>query len=103
MPELWGVLNVTPDSFSDGGLYLDADAAVARGRLLLRQGADVLDVGGESSRPAGHTYGRGFENVPASEEIARVVPVIEVLAGELAARVSIDTVKPAVALSLIHI
>ncbi|MBW2717982.1 MAG: dihydropteroate synthase, partial [Deltaproteobacteria bacterium] len=94
MPELWGVINVTPDSFSDGGRYLDPGAAVDHGRALLGQGAAVLDVGGESSRPAGHTYGDGFELVSAGEEIARVVPVIEVLAGELRARVSIDTVKP---------
>ena len=57
----------------------------------------MLDVGGESSRPAGRTYGEGFDHVPAAEEIARVVPVIELLAGELGARVSIDTVKPEVA------
>jgi len=97
MPELWGVINVTPDSFSDGGKYLDPRAAVAQGRQLLTDGADVLDVGGESSRPAGRTYGKGFEPVPASEEIRRVVPVIEVLAKELGARVSVDTVKPEVA------
>jgi len=99
MPELWGVINVTPDSFSDGGLYLDPGAAIDHGRRLLQQGADVLDVGGESSRPAGRTYGEGFENVTAVEEIARVVPVIEVLARELGARVSIDTVKPEVAVA----
>ena len=97
MPELWGVINVTPDSFSDGGRYLDPSAAVDHGRRLLEEGADVLDVGGESSRPAGRTYGEGFDHVPAAEEIARVVPVIELLGGELAARVSIDTVKPEVA------
>jgi len=97
MPELWGVLNVTPDSFSDGGLYLDTEAAVARGRQLLREGADVLDVGGESSRPAGRTYGEGFVHVAADEEIARVVPVIEELAREPGVRISIDTVKPEVA------
>ncbi len=97
MPELWGVLNVTPDSFSDGGKFLDCEAAVEHGRRLLQEGADVLDVGGESSRPAGRTYGEGFERVPAAEEILRVVPVIEVLAGHLGARVSIDTVKPEVA------
>jgi dihydropteroate synthase len=99
MPELWGVINVTPDSFSDGGRYLDPGAAVDHGRQLLDQGADVLDVGGESSRPAGRAYGAGFDDVPVSEEIARVVPVIEVLAGELEARVSIDTVKPEVAIA----
>ena len=97
MPELWGVINVTPDSFSDGGRYLDPGAAIDHGRALLRQGADVLDVGGESSRPAGQTYGAGFAAVHAGEEIARVVPVIEGLTGELRARVSIDTVKPEVA------
>ena len=99
MPELWGVLNVTPDSFSDGGNYLDSRAAVEHGRRLLREGADVLDVGGESSRPAGQTYGEGFERVPAAEEILRVVPVIERLVRELGARVSIDTVKPEVAVA----
>jgi dihydropteroate synthase len=99
MPELWGVINVTPDSFSDGGRYLDVGAAVEHGQRLLREGADVLDIGGESSRPAGRTYGGGFEQVPASEEIARVVPVIEALAGNPRARVSIDTVKPEVAIA----
>jgi dihydropteroate synthase len=97
MPELWGVINVTPDSFSDGGKYLDPRAAVAQGRQLLDDGADVLDVGGESSRPAGRMYGKGFLPVPVSEEIRRVVPVIEVLANELGARVSVDTVKAEVA------
>ncbi|MDH3200167.1 MAG: dihydropteroate synthase [Myxococcales bacterium] len=97
MPELWGVINVTPDSFSDGGRFLDTQAAIAHGKRLLEEGADVLDVGGESSRPAGNTYGAGFTTVSATEEIARVVPVIEQLAGELRARVSIDTVKPEVA------
>ncbi|MFZ1864066.1 MAG: dihydropteroate synthase [Polyangiales bacterium] len=99
MPELWGILNVTPDSFSDGGRYLETKAAIEHGRRLLREGADVLDVGGESSRPAGRTYGRGFVAVSTAEEMARVVPVIKVLAGELRARVSIDTVKPEVALA----
>ncbi len=97
MPELWGVLNVTPDSFSDGGKYLERAAAVDHGLRLLQEGADVLDIGGESSRPAGRTYGEGFEQVPAAEEIRRVVPVVQVLAGQLGARVSIDTVKPEVA------
>ena len=77
MPELWGVINVTPDSFSDGGKYLDPRAAVAQGRQLLAEGADVLDVGGESSRPAGQTYGKGFEPVPASEEC-----LVETVAGQ---------------------
>lgn len=97
MPELWGVLNVTPDSFSDGGRYLENQAAIAHGRQLLEDGAQVVDVGGESSRPAGRTYGAGFTAVPAAQELSRVIPVIEALAGELGARVSIDTVKPEVA------
>ncbi len=99
MPELWGVINVTPDSFSDGGAYLDSGAAIDHGRVLLAQGADVLDIGGESSRPAGRAYGAGFEAVSSADEIARVVPVIEVLTGELRARVSVDTVKPEVAIA----
>jgi dihydropteroate synthase len=85
---LMGVVNVTPDSFSDGGLFLDAEAAVAHGRELAEQGAEILDVGGESTRP-------GAEEVSAEEEMARVVPVVEGLAG--VATVSIDTSKLAVA------
>lgn len=97
MPELWGVLNVTPDSFSDGGRYLDTRAAIAHARRLVSEGAVVLDVGGESSRPAGRTYGAGFDPVPVEEELGRVIPVIEALAPELEARISVDTVKPEVA------
>lgn len=86
-----GVLNVTPDSFSDGGRYLDTAAAVAHGRALDAEGADLLDVGGESTRP-------GAESVPAAEEAARVVPVIEQLvAGGTRAQISVDTSKLAVA------
>jgi len=87
-PKLMGVVNVTPDSFSDGGRYLDPAAAVAHGEELLGQGADLLDVGGESTRP-------GAEEVSADEEVARVLPVVEGLAGE--ATVSIDTSKAEVA------
>ncbi len=83
-----GVLNVTPDSFSDGGRFLDADVAIDHGRALIAEGADIVDVGGESSRP-------GADPVDEAEELRRVVPVIEALAGEV--RLSIDTVKPAVA------
>jgi len=83
-----GVLNVTPDSFSDGGCYFDHDKAVARGIEMIAEGADVIDVGGESSRP-------GAQPVPEDEELRRVVPVIEALAGR--ARLSVDTAKPAVA------
>lgn len=87
---LMGVLNVTPDSFSDGGRFLDVEAAVARGLEMLRDGADVLDVGGESTRP-------GHEPVPAREEIARVRPVIEALRARTDAPISIDTRKAVVA------
>jgi dihydropteroate synthase len=94
---LWGVLNVTPDSFSDGGLYADVPAALAQARRLLAEGADVLDVGGESTRPPGQAYGQGATPVPEDAERARVVPVVERLVGELGARVSVDTVKAGVA------
>jgi len=86
-----GVVNVTPDSFSDGGRFLDADAAVAHGRRLVDEGADVLDVGGESTRP-------GAAPVPAEEELGRVVPVLERLGEEVPqAALSIDTSKVVVA------
>jgi dihydropteroate synthase len=84
-----GVVNVTPDSFSDGGLFLDADAAVEHGRRLAAEGAAILDVGGESTRP-------GAEPVAEDEELRRVLPVVERLAGG-GARISIDTTKSAVA------
>ena len=84
-----GVVNVTPDSFSDGGLYLDADAAIAHGEELVEQGADILDVGGESTRP-------GAEEVGAEEERRRVEPVVAGLAAR-GHQVSIDTSKLAVA------
>ena len=87
-PLVMGVLNVTPDSFFDGGRYFRAADAVARGREMLAEGADVVDVGGESSRP-------GATPVDADEELRRVLPVIEALSAE--GRVSVDTVKPAVA------
>jgi dihydropteroate synthase len=87
-PIIMGVLNVTPDSFSDGGRWLDPEAAVAHGLEMAAQGADVIDVGGESTRP-------GAEPVDQSEELRRVVPVVEALAPH--ARVSIDTRKAAVA------
>jgi dihydropteroate synthase len=86
---IMGVVNVTPDSFSDGGRYLDAEAAIAHGHALLDEGADLLDIGGESTRP-------GAAAVDAEEERSRVVPVIEALAGA-GATVSVDTSKAAVA------
>jgi dihydropteroate synthase len=88
---LMGILNVTPDSFSDGGLYLDTDLAVEQGVRLMEEGADIVDVGGESTRP-------GAEPVSAAEELQRVLGVIEGLARKGAdAQISIDTSKAAVA------
>jgi dihydropteroate synthase len=87
-PLVMGVLNVTPDSFSDGGEFLDHDKAVSHGLEMVTQGADVIDVGGESSRP-------GADPVSEIEELRRVIPVIEALAPRV--RVSVDTVKPPVA------
>jgi dihydropteroate synthase len=89
--ELMGIVNVTPDSFSDGGLFLDADRAIAHGLALAEQGASILDVGGESTRP-------GAQPVAADEELRRVIPVIEGLrAARVSARISIDTSKAVVA------
>ena len=85
-----GVLNVTPDSFSDGGRYFAIEAALERAGQMLREGADLLDVGGESTRP-------GATPVSAEEEIHRVVPVIKELALRLQAPISVDTQKPEVA------
>jgi len=87
-PFVMGVLNVTPDSFSDGGRWFDPDAAIARGLEMAAEGADVVDVGGESTRP-------GAEPVDAAEERRRVVPVVEALASSV--RVSVDTRKREVA------
>jgi dihydropteroate synthase len=92
-----GVLNVTPDSFSDGGRYLTTESAVARGLDMMDAGADLIDVGGESSRP-------GAEPVPVGVELERVVPVIEALGAAASrsgrgVRLSVDTVKPEVALA----
>jgi dihydropteroate synthase len=87
---------VTPDSFSDGGLYFEADAAVRHGRRLAEEGADIIDIGGESTRPAGAVYGEGAQPVSEGEELTRVMPVVEALAGE-GHRVSIDTTKAGVA------
>jgi len=91
-PKLMGIVNVTPDSFSDGGRYFDAGAAIAHGEELVQDGADVLDVGGESTRP-------GAEPVSAEEELRRVEPVVAGLAET--ATVSIDTSKAAVAAAAI--
>lgn len=85
-----GILNVTPDSFSDGGRFRDAGAAMARAEELAREGADLIDVGGESTRP-------GAEPVPTDEEAARILPVIRALKTSLPLPVSVDTAKPEVA------
>jgi dihydropteroate synthase len=87
---IMGIVNVTPDSFSDGGRYWGLDEAVAHARRLAEEGADFIDVGGESTRP-------GSEPVPIDEELRRVVPVIERLATELPIPISIDTYKARVA------
>jgi dihydropteroate synthase len=87
---IMGVLNVTPDSFSDGGRFLEVDAAVRHSIEMSKQGADIIDIGGESARP-------GAEPVSASEELRRVLPVIETLRGKIDAMISIDTSKAEVA------
>jgi dihydropteroate synthase len=89
-PAVMGVLNVTPDSFSDGGQFLEPSAAVAHAELLAAEGADLIDVGGESTRP-------GSDPVPEHEELRRVVPVIEKLGERVGVPLSIDTYKAAVA------
>jgi dihydropteroate synthase len=89
-PRVMGIVNVTPDSFSDGGRFLDPAHAAEQGLALVRDGADLLDIGGESTRP-------GAASVSADEELARVVPVLERLAAEVRVPLSIDTTKAAVA------
>jgi len=89
-PLIMGILNVTDDSFFDGGRYFDVEAALAHARRLLQEGADMIDVGGQSTRP-------GYTEISVEDEIARVLPIVETLVGELGAIVSIDTYKPRVA------
>ncbi|WP_300540723.1 dihydropteroate synthase [Maricaulis sp.] len=95
LPFIMGVLNVTPDSFSDGGQWIDQEAAVCRALEMLNNGADIIDIGGESTRP-------GAKPVPEAEELKRVIPVIRALRERTAARISIDTFKPAVARAAIE-
>lgn len=85
-PRVMGILNVTPDSFSDGGNYLDADNAVHHALQMQAEGADYIDIGGESTRP-------GAEPVTLEEELMRVIPVIEMLSGKLSVPISVDTSK----------
>ena len=88
-PQVMGIVNVTPDSFSDGGMHDTLEAAVAHGLQLAREGADLLDIGGESTRP-------GADEVSVEEELHRVIPVIEQLAKQTSLPISIDTSKPEV-------
>jgi dihydropteroate synthase len=96
-PALMGVLNVTPDSFSDGGRYLDPGAAVAHAARLVAEGAAIVDVGAESTRPGGGVYGAGAREIPAAEERARLLPVLDRLRRELDVVLSVDTRKAEVA------
>ena len=89
-PLVMGVVNVTPDSFSDGGRFLDPGAALSHARQLIADGADILDIGGESTRP-------GAGPVSVDEEIARAAPLVEAVRAQGGIRISIDTMKPAVA------
>ncbi|WP_425843860.1 dihydropteroate synthase [Agrococcus sp. TSP3-2-1] len=93
MTEVWGILNVTPDSFSDGGRYVDPGAAIAHARRLRAQGADVIDIGGESTRP-------GADPIDPAEELARILPVVEELVRE-GTRVSVDTIHASTARAVI--
>ncbi len=90
LPAVMGILNVTPDSFSDGGKYHDFERAVERGKQMVKEGADIIDIGGESSRP-------GSRRVSAAEEMERIIPVIEALREETDVIISVDTYKPEVA------
>src|SRR5690606_21077715 len=93
-----GVLNVTPDSYSDGGRYATVDAALRRAEVMAGEGAAVIDVGGESTRPSGRAYGAGAAPVSAEEEVRRVVPVVEAIARRLPhVLISVDTYKGEVA------
>ena len=94
-PLVVGILNVTPDSFSDGGRFFDPAQAIERGLKSIAEGADILDIGGESTRP-------GSEPVSEADEILRVVPVVSALAGRTRVPISIDTMKPAVAASCLE-
>ncbi|AUB84038.1 dihydropteroate synthase [Candidatus Thiodictyon syntrophicum] len=88
-PRVMGILNVTPDSFSDGGRFQSRPAALERAQAMVAAGADLIDIGGESTRP-------GAQPVPLTEELARVIPVVAALAGSLAVPISVDTSKPEV-------
>jgi dihydropteroate synthase len=94
---IMGVLNVTPDSFFDSGRYFSVDQAVERALAMVEEGADIIDVGGESTRPKGSAYGEGAMEVPADEELRRVLPVVERLVRATDVPISVDTYKSDVA------
>src|SRR5215212_4549047 len=97
-PRVMGVLNLTPDSFSDGGLWDEDPArAVERGLEMLAEGADLLDLGAESTRPGGGVYGGGARTVPPEEEIGRLLPVLEAVRSATEAPLCVDTRKGLVA------
>lgn len=94
---IMGVLNVTPDSFSDGGKYLNTEAAVEHAVTMIEEGADIIDIGGQSTRPKGSAYGSGADEVDADEELLRILPVITRLAKLTSVPISVDTYKSGVA------
>ncbi|MBS1903580.1 MAG: dihydropteroate synthase [Bacteroidetes bacterium] len=97
-PLVMGVLNVTPDSFSDGGLFLAAEVAARRAQEMLAEGADIIDIGGQSTRPRGSAYGSGAPPVTLDEELRRVLPVVDYILSDFPDTIiSIDTVKAEVA------
>lgn len=93
---LMGILNVTPDSFSDGGQYFDLNSAVQQGKKLVAEGADILDIGGQSTRP-------GASIIPLEEELRRVIPVVQALATEVSVPISVDTTRAVVAAEAIAV
>jgi len=94
-PRVMAILNVTPDSFSDGGRFVTADAALARARIMVEEGADIIDIGGESTRP-------GAQAVSLQEELDRVIPIVRILSSELAVPISIDTSKAEVMVEAVN-
>jgi dihydropteroate synthase len=94
---IMGVLNITPDSFSDGGRYFSPERAVEQAARMVDEGADFLDIGGESTRPKGRAYGEGAEPISAEEELKRIIPVIEKLSSLTDIPISVDTYKSGVA------
>ena len=99
-----GILNVTPDSFSDGGRFVRQDAALFQTEQMLNEGALIIDIGGESTRPGGRTYGKGAEAVAIEQERNRVIPIVEAITARFPEAVlSIDTYKPAIAREALQI